>query len=126
MFDWWRRASGDPDIAILARAMMAKVRHAQRIGELDYDPAGLVLEAGAYRHHRRLRTALVQATGHESVEEARTEIAPREMLAHVIAECAGNAAADLQEQLDNVADDRFPILVAQKAGGFELRDFPRD
>ena len=121
--DWWKRTSGKADVGALARDLMARARLARRMGELDYEPAGLLLAAGAGHRHRRLRTLLIQLSGHESVDEARHDLVPRAQLDEIIATCTADAAEALTARLAATAPERFVVLTADADGGFELHDF---
>ena len=122
--DWWKKTSGKADVPTLARDLMARARLAQRMGELDEEPAGLLLAAGAGKLHRRLRTLLVQMSGHESVDEERYDLVPRDRLDELIASCTGNRqrALELHSQLRCAADDRFVVLVVRGDGEVELHE----
>ncbi len=122
--DWWKRASGTADVAILARDLMARARLAQRMGDLEFEPAGLLLAKGAGRRHRRLRTLLVQLSGHESIDEERYDLVPRDRLGELIASCtAGTERNDLTSRLAGLAAERFAVLVGRGDGAIELHDF---
>ena len=98
---------------------MAETAAEQLAEDPDTPLGGFVFEAGAYRTHRALRTALEQSTGREIVEDCELAVVPRTFLRSVLEAHAGpdlDRREELLERLDRVPGTQLPVLAATQTG----------